>query len=322
MALVCVLVLVAPALAAATIWLFKLLVDEVLVPHDFRAFPQVALAYAAMTLLDGLISFVDQVLSTRVGEELVLRVRSALFQHLHAQSPGFFEQRELGDVLSRLTGDTAAIEELLLSGSAQLLTYVAQIIIYATAMFLLDWQLAAIALVASPAFLVVARMVSTRVRRLSLERRRLAGTMTSVAEESLANAPLVRVFDRADAERERFDTEQRAALRVTMRTARLQALFGPITDLLQVVGVLGVAAFAVGELASGELTLGGLLVFVGYLTQLYGPIQGLGALAQSAYAAAAGAERVFELLDIDPDLGEPAGSPAADRRPARGALEL
>jgi ATP-binding cassette subfamily B protein len=322
LALVCGLVLVAPALAAVTLWLFKLLVDEVLVPHDFRVFPQIALAYAAITLLDGLVSFIDQILSTRIGEELVLRVRSTLFKHLHDQSPGFFEQRELGDVLSRLTGDTAAIEELLLSGTAQLLTYVAQIVIYTTAMFLLDWKLAAIALIAAPAFLVVARIVSSRVRALSLERRRLAGTMISVAEESLANAPLVRVFDRADAERERFDVEQRAALRVTMRTARLQALFGPITDLLQVVGVLGVAAFAVGELAGGELTLGGLLVFVGYLTQLYGPIQGLGALAQSAYAAAAGAERVFELLDIDPDLGEPAGPPAADRRPARGALEL
>jgi ATP-binding cassette subfamily B protein/subfamily B ATP-binding cassette protein MsbA len=321
MALICVLVLLAPALSAATIWLFKLLVDEVLVPHDFRVFPQIALAYAAITLLDGLISFVDQTLSTRVSEELVLRVRSTLFKHLHDQSPGFFEQRELGDVLSRLTGDTGAIEELLLSGSAQLLTYVAQIVIYTVAMFMLDWRLAGIALIAAPAFLVVARLVSTRLRTLSLERRRLAGTMISVAEESLANAPLVRVFDRADAERERFDSEQRAALKVTMRTARLQALFGPVTDLLQVVGVLGVAAFAVGELASGELTLGGLLVFVGYLTQLYGPVQGLGGLLQSAYAAAAGAERVVELLDLDPELDEPAGAAAAPG-PGRGALEL
>jgi ATP-binding cassette subfamily B protein/subfamily B ATP-binding cassette protein MsbA len=321
LAVVCGLVLVAPALAAATLWLFKLLVDEVLLPHDFRVFPQIALAYAAITLLDGLVSFVDQILSTRVGEEIVLRVRSTLFKHLHDQSPSFFEQRELGDVLSRLTGDTAAIEELLLSGTAQLLTYLAQIVIYTAAMFLLDWHLAAIALIAAPAFLVVARVVSSRVRTLSLERRRLAGTMISVAEESLANAPLVRVFDRAESERERFDVEQRAALRVTMRTARLQALFGPVTDLLQVVGVLGVAAFAVGELAAGELTLGGLLVFVGYLTQLYGPIQGLGALAQSAYAAAAGAERVVELLDIDPDLDEPARA-GYGHRPGRGALEL
>jgi ATP-binding cassette subfamily B protein len=319
--IICGLVVLAPLLAAATLWLFKLLVDEVLLPHDFRVFPQIALAYAAITLLDGLVSFVDQMLSTRVGEELVLRVRSHLFRHLHAQSPGFFEQREMGDVLSRLTGDTAAIEELLLSGTAQLLTYVGQIVIYTAAMFLLDWKLAGIALIAAPGFLLIARVVSGRVRTLSLERRRLAGTMISVAEESLANAPLVRVFDRADAECERFDVEQRAALRVTMRTARLQALFGPVTDLLQVVGVLGVAAFAVGELASGELTLGGLLVFVGYLTQLYGPIQGLGGLLQSAYAAAAGAERVVEILDLDPDLDEPAPA-ALGHRTGRGALEL
>jgi ATP-binding cassette subfamily B protein len=322
LAIVCVLVLLAPAIGASTIWLFKLLVDDVLVPHDFALFPQIALAYAAITLLDGLVSFTDQMLSTRIGEEVVLRVRSALFDHLHAQAPGFFEERELGDVLSRLTGDTSAVEELLLSGAGQALTYVTQIVLYTTAMFLLDWRLALAALVAAPLFLLVARVVSNRVRALSLERRRLAGTMVSVAEESLANAPLVRVFDRAAAERERFDVEQRAALLVTMRTARLQAMFGPITDLLQVAGVLGVAAFAVNELASGQLTLGGLLVFVGYLTQLYGPVQSLGTLAQSAYAAAAGAERVLEFLDIDPDLDEPAVPGALAGPPGRGALEL
>jgi len=323
--MVVVLVLVAPGLAAATLWLFKVLVDDVLVPHDYARFPAIAGAYVGLTAAEGTVSYTDRVLSTRVGEELVLRLRSALFAHLHTQGPDFFAARELGDLLSRLTGDTAAIEELLLSAWAQGLTYLAQVLSFAGAMLLLDWRLALAAFAAAPLLLLVARSVATRIKDFGTERSRLAGTMTSVAEESLANAAAVRIFDRAADEVRRFDREQAAALRTTMSATRLQGLFGPLTDLLQVAGVLGVAALAVHELAAGMISLGGLLVFVGYLTQLYGPVQNAGALAQSAAAAAAGAERVVELLDAPPDLAEPAepaeSGPGRSRAPA-GLLEL
>jgi ABC-type multidrug transport system fused ATPase/permease subunit len=299
------LVAATPALSAAAIWMFKILVDDVVVPHDFHRFPQLAGAYVGIALVQGAVSFSDQYLSTWVGEQFVLRLRARLFDQIHRLSAGFLERRHLGDVLSRLTGDIDAIEEVLLSGVAQALGYLFEVLWFGAALFLLDWRLAAASLVAAPLFMAAARWFSRRIKDASREKRRRAASITSVAEESFANAALVRAYGRADTERERFAEQNIGSLRAQMAATRLQAFFGPLTDLLEVVGVLMVIGLAVWELSHGRITIGGLLAFVAYLTQLYGPIQGMGQLVNSLYAAAAGAERVIEFLDEEPAVTDP-----------------
>jgi ATP-binding cassette subfamily B protein/subfamily B ATP-binding cassette protein MsbA len=312
------LVAAAPALSTAAIWMFKILIDRVVVPHDFHLFPLLAGAYLGLAVVQGAVSFVDQYLSTWVGERFVLTLRARLFDHLHRLTPGFFERRQLGDLLSRLTGDIGAIEELVLSGIAQALTYLSQLVWFTGALFLLNWRLAAASLVAAPGFLVAARFFSRRIKEASRESRRRAGSMTSVAEESFSNTALVRAYQHGEAESARFEVENRAAFVAQMTATRLQALFGPLTDLLEVVGVLLVIGLAVWELANGRITVGGLLAFVAYLTQLYGPIQGAGRLTNNVYAATAGAERVIEILDEVPSVAEPVA--ARPIRRAHGAI--
>ncbi|HTK67356.1 MAG TPA: ABC transporter transmembrane domain-containing protein [Pseudonocardia sp.] len=314
------LVAATPALSAAAIWMFKILVDEVVVPHDFRRFPQLAGAYLAIAVAQGVVSFGDQYLSSWVGERFVLSLRARLFDQIHRLSAGFLERRHLGDVLSRLTGDIDAIEEVLLSGVAQALGYLFEVAWFGVALFLLDWRLAGASLVAAPLFLLAARWFSRRIKDASREKRRRAASITSVAEESFANAALVRAYGRADTERERFAEQNIGSLRAQMAATRLQAFFGPLTDLIEVVGVLAVIGLAVWELSRGRITIGGLLAFVAYLTQLYGPIQGMGRLVNSLYAAAAGAERVIEFLDEEPAVTEP-GRPRSLGR-ASGGITL
>jgi ATP-binding cassette subfamily B protein/subfamily B ATP-binding cassette protein MsbA len=313
-----VLVAAAPALSTAAIWMFKILIDRVVVPHDFHLFPALAGAYVGLAVVQGAVSFTDQYLSTWVGERYVLTLRTRLFDHLHQLTPGFFERRQLGDLLSRLTGDIGAIEEVVLSGIAEALTYLFQLVWFTGALFLLDWRLAAASLVAAPGFLVAARFFSRRIKEASREKRRRAGSITAVAEESFSNAALVRAYQHGDAESARFEVENRASFAAQMAATRLQALFGPLTDLLEVVGVLLVIGLAVWELASGRITIGGLLAFVAYLTQLYSPIQGAGRLTNNLYAASAGAERVIEILDEVPAVAQPAS--ARPMRHARGAI--
>jgi ATP-binding cassette, subfamily B, bacterial len=309
-----------PLLSAATIWLFKILVDDVLTPHSFRHFPALAAAYVGISVLEGVVSFSDQYLSTWVGERFVLNLRSRLFTHLHQQSSQFFERHELGDSLSRLTGDISAIEQLVLSGLAEALTYVFQLVFFTAALFYLSWQMALASLIAAPGFLLIARIFSRRIKDASREQRRRASSITTVAEESFSNAALVRAYDRRASESARFDEENLGSFTAQMTATRLQALFGPLTELLQVVGVLLVIGLAVWELTNNAITLGGLLVFVAYLTQLYGPLQGLGQLTNSLFAASASAERVMELLDLAPTITEPT-RPVPLRR-ARGYLRV
>lgn len=300
-----VFVALAPALSAVSIYLFKILVDDVLIPSDYRLFFILAGVYLAVSLAEGVVSFYDQYLSTWVGERFVLNLRRRLFGHLHRQSSDFFERRQLGDVLSRLTGDVTAIEQLVLSGVSEALTYGFQLLFFTAALFYLNWQLALASLIAAPAFVLVARSFSRRIKVAAREKRRRMGSITTVAEESFSNAALVRAYDRQDAEQARFDEENVGSFTAQMQATRLQAMFGPITELLEVIGVLLVMGLAVYELAQGRITIGGLLVFVAYLTQLYGPIQSLGQLTNTIFAASASAERVIEMLDADSSVPEP-----------------
>ena len=116
------LVAVGPFLDTAQIWMFKLLIDDVLIPRDVHAFPAIAGAYLGIGLAQGLGSFADELLSTWLGERFVLDLRTRLFDHLHRLSVDFFDRRQLGDTLSRLTGDIDAIEALVLSGVTRTLS--------------------------------------------------------------------------------------------------------------------------------------------------------------------------------------------------------
>jgi ATP-binding cassette, subfamily B, bacterial len=313
-------VAVGPAMDAAGIWIFKILVDDVLTPKDFSLFPAVAAAYVAIAVVGGLLSFIDDYLCTWVGERFVLNLRTTLFGHLHRMSLGFFERRQLGDLMSRLSGDVNAIEQLVLSGVMQLVAHSLKIAIFGGLLFYLNWKLTLASLIAAPLFAVVSRRFSTRIKAASREKRRRTGTISAVAEESLSNAALVQAYDRQDAETRRFHRENLGAFAAQMMATRLRATFGPFIDLLETGAVLLVVGLGIWQLASGEMTLGDLLVFMAYLAQLYGPIRALGGLANTAYAASAGAERIIEILDEKPSVTDPV-SPRPFGR-ARGAVHL
>jgi ABC-type multidrug transport system fused ATPase/permease subunit len=318
LALTLVFIALAPAIETLTIWLFKLLIDEVLVPRNFGLFLWIALAYLGLTLLEGLVSFGEEYLSAWIGGRFLLGLRTSFFGHLQRLSPDFFEERQLGDVIARLSSDLAAIEELLLSGVTSALSYGLRLVFFTAALFYVQWQLALVALIVSPPFWLVARYFSGLIKQASREQRRRSGSISAIAEESLANASLVQAYNREEATLARFHQENLGNFIAKLAVARLRAVFSPLIDMLQLAGVLIVVAVAIWELSQGRLTIGGLLVFLVYLNQLYSPIRGLSRLVSSVYAASASAERIIEFLDQQPLVHDPVYPVMLER--ARGAL--
>ena len=314
------LVAVGPALGTLNIYLFKVLVDDIITPQDFRLFPLVAGAFLAITVVGGLINFGDEYMTAWVGEKFVMGLRQRVFDHMHRLSSGYFETRQLGDLLSRLTGDVSSIEQLMLSGVNMALTYSFQIVFYAGAMFILNWQLTLAALVAAPIFLLIARSFSRRIQSAARESRRRAGSISAVAEESFGNVALVQAYDRADHESRRFRDQNLGNFRAQMRAIKIEGLFSPISAFVESVGTLVVIGIGVWELSQNRITLGGLLVFLAYISQLYGPVQGFAGLTNSIFAASASAERIIEVLDAEPGVEEPA-EPVRMRR-ARGDIRI
>ncbi len=295
-------IVLGPAIETATIGMFKVLVDEVLVPRDLSPFGRIAAAYAGLVVLNGAISFGDDYLSTWVSERFLLELRTSFFRHLHGLSLDFFERRRLGDVISRLTVDIGAIETFALSGVADGLSFGLRILFFAGALVYLQWQLALLALIAVPGFALLARRFARLVKRVSREKRRRSGSVSSIAEESFANVALVQAYNRQETEVERFHEQNLGAFHAQMAATRLKALFGPLVDVLELAGILLVMAAGAVALASDTITLGGLLVFLAYLGRLYSPVKGLGRLSNSFYSASAAAERIIEFLDQAPSV--------------------
>jgi ABC-type multidrug transport system fused ATPase/permease subunit len=300
-----ILIMLVPLLDAGAILLFKVLVDDVLAPRNFAVFPMVAAAYVGITLVVGAAGFVEQYLGAWIGENFIHRLRTRVFAHLQTLSISFFDRRRLGDTLSRLTGDVAAIENLMLSGATEVIANLIRIVVFVAVLLFLDWRLTLAALIAMPMFWTTARAFARRIRIASRHVRARAGSITAVAEESLTDPTLIQAYGREPAEVNRFATHSMGSVRAELAATRLEAMFSPLIDLCQLVGVLTIVGVGIWELDAGRITLGGLLAFLVFLSQLYNPVQDLGHLSNELFAAAAAAERIIDLLDQQPTVTSP-----------------
>jgi ATP-binding cassette subfamily B protein len=318
--LILLLAALGPAIDGAMIWMYKVLVDEVLVPREFGLLVWVLLAYLGLNLAEGVVTFCDDYLSDWVGGHFVVSLRTDVFRHLHDLSLSFFDRQQLGDTLSRITDDVEEIERLMLSGLASALSYAFQLLFFTAALFYLNWQLAVVSLFVAPLFWLAAKHFSRKMRYAAREERRRSGSIGAVAEESLSNAALVQAYNRQDEEIARFHRENEGSFAAQMAATRLGSLFSPLINLIELAGVIVVIAFGAYQLSQGNLTIGGLLVFLVYLGQLYGPIRGLSSLLNSFYSASAGAERIIEILDQKPAIEEREG--AAELARSHGRVEF
>ncbi|MFI1168315.1 ABC transporter ATP-binding protein [Streptomyces sp. NPDC020801] len=312
--------LVGPLVDAAELWLFKVVVDEVLVPRDLTPFVWIAPAYLGLIVASGVLGFADDVTSANVSEQFLLSLRADVFRHVQGLSLGFFERRRLGDVLSRVTGDVDAVETFLLSGVADALYHVIRLGVFLGLLFYLRWDLTLLALVIVPLFWGAARHFSRLIKDASRERRRRSGSLSAVAEESLGNVALVQAYNRQTWEERRFERENVGKFQAAMASARIRAVYRPLVELIEVCGGLAVMGLGTWKLAQGQLTLGGLLVFLALIGKLYSPVRDLSRLGTTFYAASASAERIAELLDQQPQVVEAADAKRIGR--ARGEIEF
>lgn len=315
-----VLIALSAAIDTVEIYIFKLVVDDVLVPGDLAPLIWIALLYVALTVISGLVSFGDDYIATWIGERFLLSMRTRIFAHVQRLSLDLVDRRRLGDLIARLTSDVQTIEAFVLSGVAEGLSALLRIVFFAGALFYLQWDLALVALFIAPLFWLAAKCFSRLIKRVSREERRRSGSMTSVAEESLSNQALVQASNRQGAELERFRRENEGIVQAELASTRIRGLFSPVVSLIELAGVMLVFVMGTIAVADGRLTLGGLLVFVAYLTQLYGPVRDLSSLSNTIFKALAGAERVTEILDERPRVVDRPGARRLGR--ARGVIEL
>ncbi|MFD1536677.1 ABC transporter ATP-binding protein [Nonomuraea guangzhouensis] len=302
----------------AAIGLFGYITDRVLSERDLGAFWAPAATWLGLAVLAGLVSFAGAYVTAAGAERFLLKLRDRVFGHVQTLTPDFFENRRLGDLMARLTDDIESIEELVGSGLVKVFTTVASVIFFAGAAFVIRWDLALVTFALVPAFLVVSKLFASRFRNAAARERTSNGIMNSVIEESLSNQSLVQAYNQQQTEARHLHREGRTWLRANLSQAWLSGLYGPSVQVLETICLIVILGFGAWEIAQGRLTLGGLLAFAAYLAYLYPAVQSLGELALTVSQAAAGSDRVLEVLSVRPAVVDrPTAAPVRGRSEGR-----
>ena len=296
-ALSLVLVLVAPFLGGAMLWLLKLVVDEVLVAGRIELLYPYAGLYGSVVALATLLDYAQGRLEAGVVERLVLDLRRDLYAHLLRLSPGSLRDRSAGDLIAHLDGDVNRLESLIYSSVLSVLDDLASVAFYLVFLLVLSWKLTLLALVVVPLLVLAAVRYAPRVRRAHRVTRRRVSAWMSLAETTLNALPVVQAFGGEAQETARFAAAADRARQAELRAVSIQAMLGLLIDAAASIGTLLLVVVGALELRAGTLTLGTLAAFIGSVGYLYGPIRGLGRTAARFQRAAAGAQRVASLLD-------------------------
>ncbi len=309
-----------PLLLAARIWLLKVLIDTVLRGHRPDLLVAVAGGFVVIAVARSVLTFVEGKLAGTVGTRVVRDLRVTVYAHLQGLSLRYFHRHRLGDLLTRLSGDIAAIEDLLVTGLSTILSHLVTIVLFTSLLIVLDPHLVLVAAGVLPV-LVVTTIIDARLgRRAQRGIRERTSELTSTAEEGLSAIALVKSFARSGHESARFATAAQASATARLRAVGLRAVVTPLTELVGAVGTAVVVYLGAQQVMAGTLSLGSLVIFISYLASLFTPIQGLSRLAGTLQRALVGAERVVDILDAPTALAERVGAPPLPA--VRGHLAL
>jgi len=261
-------------------------------------------AIAAIALAAGALSYLQLYTSAKVGHRITWRLRGELFAHLQRLSLAYHHDARSGEVLTKVAGDTNLLRDMFSEWSLTFGQHLITLVAMLAVMFLLNWKLALVVATTLPPLLVVIFLLNRRVKASVREQRKHEGRMASRLNEVLSSIALVQAFGRHGYEEDRFRREIEANYRSGMRNTRVT---GAIVKAIAVVSAAGTALtvlLGAREVLAGRLTPGELLVIVSYVTSLYKPVRDLGRLSTKFSRAAVSAQRVSDILDLEPDIAD------------------
>jgi ATP-binding cassette subfamily B protein len=309
-ALSVVSLLAATATALAPPFLAKYAVDDGIRKHDLGLLWWIVGAFVVAGLLNWAMSYVQTYLTGWVGERILADLRIALFRHLQRLSLGFYERNRAGVIISRLTNDVEAIDQLVTDGVTSLVQNSLTLIGTAILLFVLDWRLALATLAVIPLMsiaTVIFRVRSTRAYRAVRER---LGLVTATLAEDIAGMRVVQAFTREDANTRNFKVVSERYRDANMETVVLSGLYFPFVDLLSSIALAVVLGYGGHLYFHGDVTLGTLFAFMLYVQNFFDPVQQLSQLYNTFLSATAALDKIMDVMDEEPEvLDRPGAEP-------------
>jgi ABC-type multidrug transport system fused ATPase/permease subunit len=262
----------------------------------------ISLAILLIALFRGVFAYFQSFITSRIGYELVYRLRSELFGHLQQLSLSYHARVRTGELLTKVVSDTSALKDVFaesaLTFTSHLLTVIGMFII----MFTLNWRMGLIVLATFPFLSYALFGVYRRIKASARMQREREGAVASRIHEVLSSLQIVRAFAREKLEQERFDRDSTYTLEEGIRTARMEAAATRSVEIISAAGLCAVVLFGALQVIGGRMLPGEVLIFTAYLTSMYKPLRTLARISSQYSKAMASAERIAEILRIEPEL--------------------
>jgi ATP-binding cassette subfamily B protein len=293
---------IAIAAGLAPPYLAKVAIDSGIIAKDFDTLKLVVVLYLISALVLWGASYVQAYMTGWIGQRVLQDLRIRLFDHLQQQSTGFYSTRKTGVLISRLTNDVEALDQLVSNGAMILFQSIATLIAMVVIMFFQSVTLtlaclAVLPLVALASFIF--RVVSTDVYRETRER---IGSVTAYLQETISGVGVVRAYGREHRHIDEFTELSLANREANMRSVNLNAAYFPAVEFLQAISIAVILLFGGHLVLDGSIEIGVLVLFAGYMQSFFDPIQQLSQLYTTYQAAMAALDKIFDLLEEKPEL--------------------
>ena len=309
----------ATAAALAPPFLVGRAVDEVSNGHT-SLLPWLVAAFVAAGAVGIAFSYTQTYFTGWTGERMLADLRNHLFRHLQRLSLGFYERNRAGVIISRLTNDVEALDQLVTDGVSSLVQNTLTLAGTAVILFFLDWRLALASLTVMPAMAFATAWFRKRSGRAYRGVRETLGAVTATLAEDIAGMRVLQSFTRERAASANFTAVADRYREANMQTVLLNGVYFPAVDFLSSAATAVVLGYGGWLAFNGDVSIGTLVAFLGYLSNFFDPVQQLSQLYNTFLSAVAALDKITDLMDEEPEVVDPPGAVALET--VRGDVEF
>lgn len=301
-----VLILVNSGLSILTPLVIRDLIDRTIPSKDIHRLILLAFILLLIPAFNGAINIFQRRLNASVGEGVIYDLRVALFAKLQRMSLRFFTHTKVGEMINRLNNDVIGAQNAISNTIVGIVTNLIQSLVVLSVMVTMEWRLTLISIIILPLFLVAARLMGERLRKVARDQMNANAQMNAMMNETLniGGALLIKLFGQEQTEISRFDNRAEKVMDLGIQRAVFGSLFFVIVGLLSAVGTALVYGYGGYLVILGTFSVGTIVAFGSYLHMLYASLQGLANSPVEFSTSVVSFERVFEVIDLPVDIEE------------------
>ena len=292
-----ILTIVQSVITAFQPYLYKTVIDEVIIPKQFHLLEKWALILLIWLIVQALLGFANSYLSESIAQSVILKLRQYIYEHLTRLKLSFYDKTPVGTAVTRSISDVQTITDLFSSGVITIAGDLIQIIVIMSCMFYMDVKLTLITLTVVPVLLFAANRFRKGIRDTFQDVRNQVAKLNAFLQERITGMQIVQLFNREKEEKRRFDQINQAHRDANIRSVYYYSIFFPIVEVLVAVSFALIVWYGSGSLVRGSIEFGELTAFIMFINLFFRPIRAIADRFNNIQMGIVAADRIFKLID-------------------------